>query len=87
AWDELTGNWTGVPYIDQSYRRGWSTLRENLFAYLEANMSLGGVDVKANAYWHKNEGRGDWVPPYIVDVNDDGSNGHSELVHGNTYEG
>ena len=86
-WDELTGNWTGIPYIDQSYRRGWSTLCENLFAYLEANMSFGAVEVKANAYLHKNEGRGDWLPPYIVDVNDDGTNGHSELVHGNTYEG
>ena len=86
-WDQLTSDWSGIPYIDQSYRRGWSTLRENWFAYLEANMTFGDVEVKANAYYHDNKGRGDWIPPYIVDVTDDGTNGHSELVHGNTAMG
>ncbi|MFS1703085.1 TonB-dependent receptor [Alteromonas sp. AMM-1] len=86
-WDQLTSDWTGIPYVDQSYRRGWSTLRENWFAYLEANMTLGAVEVKANAYYHDNSGRGDWIPPYIVDVTNDGTNGHSELIHGNTALG
>lgn len=86
-WDQLTSDWSGIPYVDQSYRRGWSTLRENWFAYLEANMSLGEVDVKANVYYHDNSGRGDWIPPYLVNVTDDGDSGHSELIHGNTVEG
>jgi outer membrane receptor protein involved in Fe transport len=86
-WDQLTDEWTGIPYQDQAYRRGWSTLRENLFAYLQADFTLGALDVTANAYYHDNEGRGDWVPPYLVDVADDGDAGHSELVNGNTVFG
>ncbi|BCO22161.1 TonB-dependent receptor [Alteromonas sp. KC14] len=86
-WDQLTDEWTGVPYQDQAYRRGWSTLRENLFAYLQADFSIGAVDVTTNAYYHDNEGRGDWVPPYLVDVANDGDAGHSELINGNTVFG
>lgn len=86
-WDQLTDEWTGVPYQDQAYRRGWSTLRENLFAYLQADFSVGAVDVTTNAYYHNNEGRGDWVPPYLVDVANDGDAGHSELINGNTVFG
>lgn len=86
-WDQLTDEWTGVPYQDQAYRRGWSTLRENLFAYLQADFSVGAVDVTTNAYYHDNEGRGDWVPPYLVDVANDGDAGHSELINGNTVFG
>ncbi|BFT31064.1 TonB-dependent receptor [Alteromonas sp. D210916BOD_24] len=86
-WDQLTSEWTGVPYQDQAYRRGWSTLRENLFAYLQADFSLGAMDVTVNGYYHDNQGRGDWVPPYIVDVSNDGASGHSELVNGNTVFG
>ncbi len=85
--DGLLGDWTGVPYIDQVYRQGWSTLRENLFGYIEVDTMIGEVELKANAYFHKNEGRGDWLPPYIVDVTDDGAKGHSELVSGNTVQG
>jgi outer membrane receptor for Fe3+-dicitrate len=87
-WDGLTSDWTGIPYTDQAYRRGWSTLRENLFAYLSADMMLGDVDVHTSVYYHKNEGRGDWIPPYIVDVTDDGEDGaQSELTSGNTVYG
>ena len=86
-WDQLTSEWTGIPYQDQSYRRGWSTLRENLLAYLKAEFSVGAVDISTSAYYHENEGRGDWVPPYLVDVKDDGTEGHSELVNGNTVYG
>lgn len=87
-WDQLTSEWTGIPYVDQSYRKGWSTLRENLFAYLQAEFKLGAAEVMANVYYHDNEGRGDWVPPYIVEITDDGEGvGNSELIPGNTVSG
>lgn len=87
-WDRLTSDWTGVPYVDQLYRRGWSTLRENLFAYVSADYKYDNLQLSGNVYYHKNEGRGDWVPPYIVDVKADGANvGHSELLSGNTVLG
>ncbi|WP_462151101.1 TonB-dependent receptor [Pseudoalteromonas xiamenensis] len=85
--DGLLGEWTGIPYVDQVYRQGWSTLRENLFGYVEVNTMIGEVELKANAYFHNNEGRGDWVPPYLVDVTNDGTNGNSELISGNTVHG
>ena len=89
GWDELTAEWTGIPYVDQVYRKGWSTLRKNTFAYLKADGEVAeGLEVSGGAYYHHNWGRGDWIPPYIVDVTDDGAgNGHSELVSGNTVEG
>lgn len=87
-WDGLTSEWTGNPYQDQVFRRGWSTLRENLFAYLQADFDIGEVAISANVYFHDNEGRGDWVPPYVVNVTDDGEgNGHSEVASGNTVFG
>lgn len=87
-WDGLTSEWTGNPYQDQAYRRGWSTLRENLFGYLQADFDIGEVGVSANVYFHDNEGRGDWVPPYVVNVTDDGEgNPHSEVIPGNTVYG
>ena len=85
--DGLIGEWTGIPYIDQVYRKGWSTLRENLFGYVQLDATFGQVDLSTNVYFHNNEGRGDWVPPYLVDVKDDGANGHSELISGNTVLG
>ena len=67
--DQLTGVWTGVPYVDQLYRRGWSTLRENFFAYLKAEGEVArGLNLSAAAYRHDNSGRGDWAPPDLVDV-------------------
>lgn len=87
-WDQLTSDWTGIPYQDQAYRRGWSTLRENFFTYLQADTTVGDVDISANVYYHNLEGRGDWIPPYLVDVTDDGLNQpNSELVSGNTVYG
>ncbi|MBU2877678.1 TonB-dependent receptor [Aliiglaciecola lipolytica] len=87
-WDRLTSEWTGIPYIDQLYRKGWSTLRENRFAYVELEHDFGSVVVNANAYYHYNEGRGDWIPQYLVDVEADGTDQpHSELVSGNIVEG
>ncbi len=86
--DGLTAQWYGIPYQDQAYRRAWSTLRKNFFAYLKGETSLGnGIDIKAAAYYHKNNGRGDWVPQYIVDLAADGAgNPESELL-GGTVEG
>ncbi|GAA6151711.1 TonB-dependent receptor domain-containing protein [Pseudoteredinibacter isoporae] len=87
GWDRLTSDWTGTPYVDQLYRRGWSTLRENFLTYLKADFNVGEVEVQTNVYFHKNDGRGDWVPPYLVDVTDNGANGHSELNSGTTVLG
>lgn len=86
-WDRLTGDWTGIPHIDQLYRRGWSTLRENLLAYVKADFSFGAVNLNTNVYYHDNEGRGDWIPPYVADVRQDGNGPHSELMHDQTYFG
>ena len=73
-WDQLTAEWTGVPYVDQLYRKGWSTLRENLFGYLKAEKELfDGFTLQGGVYRHDNDGRGDWVPPYLVNVTADGA--------------
>jgi len=87
--DQLIGNWTGVPYVDQSYRQVWGTLRENFFSYLKAETSIGdSIDLKGAVYYHRLTGRGDWAPPYVVDVFPDGAgNPESELVPGRTVEG
>ncbi|QHJ13259.1 Ferric-anguibactin receptor FatA [Paraglaciecola mesophila] len=86
--DRLNGQWTGIPYVDQVHRQGWATLRENLFAYLKADYATDNFEVSGNVYYHDNEGRGDWVPPYVVDVRADGDGvAHSELVSGNTVYG
>ena len=86
--DRLLADWTGVPYIDQVHRRGWSTLRENTFGYLKLDTSLeSGLDIKTSIYVHKNEGRGDWVPPQIVDVIDDQGGPQSEIAGGVTSFG
>ena len=86
--DRLNGEWTGIPYVDQVHRQGWATLRENLFAYLKADYATDNFEISGNVYYHDNEGRGDWVPPYVVDVKADGDGvAHSELVSGNTVYG
>lgn len=66
-WDQLTWNWTGTPHLDQMFAEGWSTLRENTLAYLKASYALSEVTtLEITPYYHKNKGRGDWIPPYIV---------------------
>jgi len=83
TWDRLTGNWTGIPHVDQLYRRAWSTLRKNLLAYAKADFEVSGMDFSTSIYHHDNSGRGDWIPPYIVNVRNDGAgNPHSELSTG-----
>ncbi|MET1754986.1 TonB-dependent receptor [Novosphingobium sp. RD2P27] len=81
--DGLTSSWTGVPVVDQQYRRVWSTLRENFFAYLKGETTVANAfEIKASAYYHDMSGRGDWAPPYIVDVIQDGAGAQSELGSG-----
>tara|TARA_Y100001933_G_scaffold261000_1_gene314477 strand:- start:2240 stop:4606 length:2367 start_codon:yes stop_codon:yes gene_type:complete len=80
-WDRLTDEWSGIPYIDQLYRRGWSTLRENLFGYLKLDVeATPGLSLSGAVYFHDNTGRGDWVPPYLVNVTDDAGGPESEFT-------
>ena len=82
-WDRLIDDWPGVPYLNQFYRRGWSTYRKNTFGYLKADWALDdATTLSAGAYYHRNRGRGDWLPPFIVDVTDDGGGPESELMGG-----
>ena len=82
-WDRLIGEWPGVPYLNQFYRQGWETLRNNTFAYLKADWSFSDViSLSGGVYFHRNRGRGDWLPPYIVDVTGDGGGPESELLGG-----
>lgn len=84
-WDQLTNVWTGTPYIDQVYRQVWSTLRENLFSYVKFDHTVNeNISLSTAIYYHNNEGRGDWAPPYIADVIDDGSSGNSEVLGSKT---
>lgn len=69
--DQLTAEWTGIPYVDQLYRRGWSTLRENSLIYLKGEKEVAeGLNIEAGVYRHDNDGRGDWVPPYLAAAGD-----------------
>ncbi|MFC3053566.1 TonB-dependent receptor [Kordiimonas pumila] len=65
-WDRLTDTITGIPYVDQVYRPGWGTLRENWFAYTKAEYKSDNLEFTIAPYFHKNSGRGDWIPPYLV---------------------
>ncbi len=64
--------------MDQTYRRGWSTLRENTFAYVKVDGEIAALQLVGRVYYHDSVGRGDWLPPYLVDVADDGSLAESE---------
>lgn len=86
--DRLLDQWTGVPYVDQVHRRGWSTLRENTFSYLKLDHEFdNGLSMSGGVYRHANEGRGDWVPPQIVDVASDNGGPESEVLGGSTTFG
>lgn len=79
-WDRLIGDWTGVPYLNQFYRRGWRTARRNTFGYIKTDWATSiGISVTTGVYAHRNRGRGDWLPPYIVDITDDQGGPESEL--------
>jgi len=86
--DALHMEWTGIPEIDQYYRDGWRALRENTFTYLRAERDFGAFDFQATGYLHRMKGRGDWLPPYLVDVTDEGAgNPESEFLGGSTHYG
>ncbi|WP_374569798.1 TonB-dependent receptor domain-containing protein [Phenylobacterium sp.] len=87
GWDRLTGTWTGVPYIDQAYRSGSRALRDNTFAYLRGKFDVAEVKVTLTGYGHMMNGRGDWLPPYLVDVTDNGSAPNTEFLSGTTILG
>ncbi len=87
-WDRLIGDWPGVPYLNQFYRRGWKTVRNNTFGYVKAEWDTGlSLSITTGAYFHRNRGRGDWMPPYIVDVSDDQGGPESELQGGPPIRG
>ncbi|MBL4909791.1 MAG: TonB-dependent receptor [Alteromonadaceae bacterium] len=72
-WDQLTWNWTGIPHFDQMFAEGWSTLRKNTLGYLKFSYDISATSsFNITPYIHKNTGRGDWIPPYLVNV--DGGN-------------
>lgn len=68
SWDRLLGEWTGIPYIDQAYRQVWVTERRNHFAYVKAATEVAGFQITLAPYLHRMRGRGDWTPPYLVEV-------------------
>ena len=87
-WDRLVGEWPGVPYLNQFYRPGWQTRRNNTFGYLKADWSFNDVTLLSlGGYFHRNRGRGDWLPPFIADVTDDGGGPESELMGGTPVRG
>ncbi len=87
-WDRLIGEWPGVPYLNQFYRRGWKTVRRNTFGYVKANWAAGtAISITTGAYVHQNRGRGDWMPPYIVDLSEDQGGPESELQGGPPIRG
>ncbi|MFM1897222.1 MAG: hypothetical protein RLZZ385_2296 [Pseudomonadota bacterium] len=79
-WDRLIGTWTNIPYVNQVYRRGWSTNRENTFGYLKLDAELAdGLTGNIGIYNHHMEGRGDWIPPYIADLTNDAGGPEYEI--------
>lgn len=87
-WDRLTDTWTDTPWVNQLYRPGWAIPRDNTFGYLKADFAAtGALSITGGAYFHRQRGRGDWLPPYLVDVTDDGGGPESELRSGSTAQG
>lgn len=86
--DAYTDTWTGLPYVDQAYRSTSRALRKNLFGYLKARTELGEIKLQAAGYYHRMRGRGDFAPPYLVDVRNDGAGSpESEYLGGATVRG
>jgi len=86
--DAYTDIWTGLPYVDQAYRSTSRALRKNLFGYLKARTEIGEIKLQGAGYYHRMRGRGDFAPPYLVDVRNDGAgNPESEYAGGATVRG
>lgn len=85
--DGLSSEWSGIPYFDQNYRKGWRALRKNLFSYVKADADLGEVKLSGGVYAHRMRGRGDWLPPYLVDVRDDAGGPDTEYLGQETLYG
>jgi outer membrane receptor protein involved in Fe transport len=80
-WDRLIGEWTDIPYVNQVYRRGWSTNRENNFGYLKLDADFTDeLTAEFGVYHHEMDGRGDWIPPYIANVTDDAGGPEYEIA-------
>ena len=87
-WDRLIADWPGEPYLNQFYRPGWPTNRQNAFGYLKADWAFSDVtSLSAGGYHHRMRGYGGWLPPFIADVTDDGGGAESELAGGRTVLG
>ena len=87
-WDRLIDAWTDTPWVNQLYRPGWAIPRQNTFGYLKADFAATDVlSIIGGVYYHRQAGRGDWLPPYLVDVAADGGGPESELASGFTARG
>lgn len=71
--DGLHMNWTGIPGLDENYRDGWRALRDNSFYSFQVEKDFGNFSFNTAVYYHRMKGRGDWIPPYITDVDGDGN--------------
>ncbi|OZB05382.1 MAG: hypothetical protein B7X54_05565 [Idiomarina sp. 34-48-12] len=86
--DALHMTWTDNPAINEYYRDAWRALRENTFSYVKVERDFGQFDFQTSLYKHRMTGRGDWVPPYLVDVTNDGFGApQSEFIGGSTQFG
>jgi outer membrane receptor protein involved in Fe transport len=86
--DGLHMNWTGIPGLDENYRAGWRALRDNSFYSFTIDKDFGDFAFNSSVYYHRMKGRGDWIPPYVTDVDGDGdlSNELSgETIYGDYY--
>jgi iron complex outermembrane receptor protein len=66
-WDRLTWNWTGDPMIDQNYAETWTTERTNIAIDTRMDVKLSNdFALAVHPYFHHQQGRGGWLPPYEV---------------------
>ena len=80
-WDRLLADWTGTPYLDQLHRPGWGTPRTDGFGYVKFETTVSERTVfSGGVYAHSQWGRGDWVPPFLVDLIDDAGGAETEIT-------
>lgn len=67
SWDRLTWNWTGNPSVDQNFAETWTTERKNFAADSRLDVKVSdAIAVVVHPYFHHQEGRGGWLPPYQI---------------------